>query len=507
LLGIWTEAKTAIDAGTTKSIASRFQLANSVLLSLLFLNNAEANKRVLLLILKKNQNQKMMHEMGENNDNTVGVNTGVAGSGSMASPNMTHTHNRPSPSPPTPNTPRSLPTLILFKAITIFTILLKIFLYPLRKLSYLAFPPKELDGYSIQTVSDLAASTFARYFTRTYLSPRLPPPSSSSSSENNIPPCPFVTKGYNSTLSSILESPPSTTPLLLIYLHSPLHRDVDDFCLKTLSDDRVLNYLNGENYVSCLATSVHSAEGSHLSDVLSVCSYPFVALLSVKARSSSSSSASNNNAVGSVMNNATVELLLRMEGEALTKLRPEQFVAYINTTVRRHKDALAEVEQRRLQREEEQRLREEQDREFQEALLADQRREEAKREEEERARAEQLRVEEEARQAEEKATLKIATARSLVRDEPPAKGATEPTARIRLTLPNGKRIDRRFYANDTVDVIRAFLVVRFHEQEIPIENFALSTNFPKKTYEDGSVTLKEAGLSPQAVIMIQDLDA
>jgi len=52
-----------------------------------------------------------------------------------------------------------------------------------------------------------------------------------------------------------------------------------------------------------------------------------------------------------------MELLLRMEGEALTKLRPEQFVAYIGTTVRRHKDALEEVERRRLQREEEARLR------------------------------------------------------------------------------------------------------------------------------------------------------
>uniref|UniRef100_A0A6U3S7I6 UBX domain-containing protein n=1 Tax=Ditylum brightwellii TaxID=49249 RepID=A0A6U3S7I6_9STRA len=441
-----------------------------------------------------------MQETGENNG-IIDVNRSGISGGSTAPPNTTRAPNRP-PSAQNVSIRRSLPALILFKLIAIFTIFLRIFLYPLRKLSYMFFPPKELDGYSNATVADLAAAKFVHHFQSRYLSTLLPPSSPSDADSNtNSQSCPFVTKGYNSTITSVLSSPPSTTPLLLIYLHSPLHRDVDNFCQKTLCNHRVLAYLNGENYVSCLAESVHSAEGSYLSTFLGVCSYPFVALLSVKSRSSSSSNANPPN-----VNNATMELLLRMEGEALTKLRPEQFVAYIGTTVRRHKDALEEVERRRLQREEEARLREEQDREFQEALLADQQREIARREEEERIRLEQLRIEEETRNAEEEAALKLTTARSMVRDEPP-KGGSEPTARVRLTLPNGKRIDRRFYASDTVDVIRAFLIVRFHEQEIPIENFSLSTNFPKKTFDDGSLTLKEAGLCPQAVMMIQDLDA
>ena len=74
-------------------------------------------------------------------------------------------------------------------------------------------------------------------------------------------------------------------------------------------------------------------------------------------------------------------------------------------------------------------------------------------------------------------------------EEPPA--GTADTARIRLTLPNGRRIDRRFHADDTIEVA----------------NFSLSTSFPKRTYDDPAVTLREGDLVPQAALMVQDLDS
>ncbi len=89
----------------------------------------------------------------------------------------------------------------------------------------------------------------------------------------------------------------------------------------------------------------------------------------------------------------------------------------------------------------------------------------------------------------------------------PAAGAG--VARIRFTLPNGKKVDRRFRSNETIEVLRAFLIVNFDEQGMGIKIFGISTNFPKRSFgehQDG-LTLEEAGLSPQAVVMVQDLDA
>ena len=41
----------------------------------------------------------------------------------------------------------------------------------------------------------------------------------------------------------------------------------------------------------------------------------------------------------------------------------------------------------------------------------------------------------------------------------------------------------------------------------PKLRYALIQNYPKKTLDDNEATLKDAGLVPQAVLMLQDLDA
>merc|ERR1711957_262560 len=203
-----------------------------------------------------------------------------------------------------------------------------------------------------------------------------------------------------------------------------------------------------------------------------------------------------------------MELMLRLEGPQLFKIPPSQVITYLNTAITRHTEVLAVEERRRLQREEDQRLREEQNREYQETLLEDQMRETERQEAADRERraweeqeeAERLeRAKEENRLEDAKATIDKAGG------EPPA--GLKGVVRLRFTLPNGKKIDQRFHAVDTIEVLRAFLVLHFHEQQIEIKNFGLSTNFPRKTFvkEDDKVTLEESGLAPQAVVMVQDL--
>ncbi|CAN0017958.1 unnamed protein product, partial [Hapterophycus canaliculatus] len=98
--------------------------------------------------------------------------------------------------------------------------------------------------------------------------------------------------------------------------------------------------------------------------------------------------------------------------------------------------------------------------------------------------------------------------RSRVRDEPPAGGNT---ARIRLQLPNGSKVDRRFDGDGTVGEIRGFVTLHLQDNDIPIKNFSMSTNFPRRTYvqEDGDddLSVVEAGLHPTAVLFVHDLDA
>ena len=208
----------------------------------------------------------------------------------------------------------------------------------------------------------------------------------------------------------------------------------------------------------------------------------------------------------------TMEMLLRMEGPQLLTIQPSQITTYLNTSITRQAEILAVEEARRVQREEDQLLREEQNREFQETLLADQMREIEQREAAERERREQEEKEEEERRIIAKEESRLEDAKSLLEKAgEPAPDLKQGVARLRFTMPNGKKVDRRFHSVDTIETIRAFLIVHFHEQSVEgMKNIGLSTNYPRKTFkeeEDDKMKLEEAGLAPQAVIMVQDLDA
>lgn len=325
------------------------------------------------------------------------------------------------------------------------------------------------------------------------------------------PACPFSPRGYYTTLSEITNRPANTRPLLLIYLHSPLHADGTKFIRDYLCRSQLLQLLNSNNAdnhgsVVCFGSTVHTADGQKLRDMMGVTSFPFMALLSVKSSGSSSSSAGSNN---NANNNVTMELLLRLEGPKLLTIPPTQITTYLDTSITRHAQLLAEEEARRLQREEEQRLREEQDHEYQEALLADQMREIERQEVAERERREVEEREEAERLEKAKEESRLGNAKALLErvGEPPV--GSKGVARLRFTLPNGKKVDRRFHSVDTIRTIRAFLVVYFYEQGIEMTNVGLSTNFPRKTFkeEEDTLTLEEAGLAPQAVVMVVDLDS
>ncbi|KAL7576404.1 hypothetical protein ACA910_018209 [Epithemia clementina (nom. ined.)] len=303
--------------------------------------------------------------------------------------------------------------------------------------------------------------------------------------------------------------------LLLVYLHAPLHRSSEAFCKQVLCHDSMTAFINQPN-VTAFGVSIHTAQGAYLTQILQASCYPFVALLQPRissstntTSSSSTGSNSNNGSSSSSSSSSTMTLVLRAEGPALMELSAMQLLSHFQTALQRHQMAVTEAEARRLQRQEESALREQQDAEYQAALIADQERERMKRQEAEQEvqRLQQLQQEEERQEAQAKEHLDAV--RSKVPPEPPATGSTDPVTAIRFVLPSGAKLNRRFYSHEKISGLLAFLTIYFHDNEIEISrNIGISTNYPKKSYhEDPGLTLKEAGLAPQAVLMVQDLDA
>lgn len=371
----------------------------------------------------------------------------------------------------------------------VVTQILRILLYPLRYLSIMVFPAGDFDGLS-PAVTAKAAQHFVSYL-------RKLPPLQSNNNNNNVGLTePWTTTGFAAVQSEVAQN----NSVVLIYLHSPLHRQGQSFCQNVLMGNATMvNFLNQPNLL-CLGVSIHSAQGAQLATMLGVSSYPCLALLQPKNIRSTTSSSSNNRSAPPPMN-----LAFKAEGPILLSLRPEQLVQYLNMTLQRHQTILAEQEVRRIEREQENQLRREQDQEYEQALLADQERERQVREEAETRRLEEEEAVAAERAQQEAEDNRLESAKASLREAPAAGGT-----RVRFNLPTGKKLDRRFYNDDTVAALKAFLVLHFSEQTDEtqtIKNIGLSSSFPKKSYDDDSLTLEEAGLGGQAVLMVQDLDA
>ena len=387
---------------------------------------------------------------------------------------------------------------------------------------------------------------------------------SSNNNNNNTPATAAATAAALTDLwhaagfQALREQAAQNQSLVFIYLHSPLHRQADAMARTVLCHPSMMQFL-ADSHVVAMGCSIHTAQGAALQSALQCSALPCLVVLqpdtSSSSMSNSSSSSSNNSS------NNTLHLLFRAQGPALLEmvqlektqqqqLPPsrrsgssshttattttaattsstatttttaaaaaveQQLIPVLRSVLQRHQAVLAGQTARRLQREQEMELRRQQDEEYQAALMADQERERQRQEEAEQERAAAAAREEAVQQAQ----LKIVQMQSLVRPEPnddddETKATTGDnkkekviTAMIRLVLPTGQKVNRRFYADDTIGVVKAFVYLHCLEQE-GMENIGLSTNFPRKTYEDDDLTLQDAGLVPQAVLMVQDLDA
>jgi len=427
----------------------------------------------------------------------------------------------------------------LFSLLSFFTLsklivlgieLVKILLIPIRHLSTLIFPVKEFDGVGNLTIADKAAKAFIqdlyKKFTHTFR-------------ESDVQ-CPFVDIGYMNTLSEIVtitqrfnstQSPSneleqeelllaatSIPPLLLIYLHSPLHRHATSFLSDKLFHHHTLDLLNhhrSQGSLICWGASIHTADGASVASTLGATSFPLLAMVRVVPSSTSISSSST---ASTATASSRLELYLRIQGPVLINLSVSMLHQYMATTLIRYEQKLSQTRLQTLTRIQERKLRQEQDYEYQKCLEEDLKKAKMKALEEERLRVEEnkARLEEEEKRVQlEREQLEkeriLQEAKRLV--ERSNSMDAKNTTRIRFVLPSGQRLEQKFNVEDTVSTLRAYILLymdeKFREGSLqkPITNFDLVCNYPKKILADENFKLQDVdGLCPHAVVMIQDLD-
>jgi FAS-associated factor 2 len=290
-----------------------------------------------------------------------------------------------------------------------------------------------------------------------------------------------------------------SSSFFLVYLHSSIHDSTDTFCNNILCNDEFLSYINANFMV--WGGDVDQRDAYTTARVLQATSFPFLGILVWPA------------------DKRNPLLLERVEisSGANADINVTGLIERFTKCIAKHEGLI--LASRRVQQERETRrlLREQQEREYNESLRADQEREEAlKREADERTRI--IEEEEERKSLKEAMELSKKLTQQQKIDEKTIRVGEEPehnpkmNTRLQLKYPDGTRTIRRFSKTATLNLVCDFIDIEMITKNLEIENYSLNLNFPRRTFrcrdeETSILTLEEAGLHPQAVLFIQNLDA
>lgn len=276
--------------------------------------------------------------------------------------------------------------------------------------------------------------------------------------------------------------------LLFAYLHSPDHPDVPGFCSGCLCSDVVADFVNA-NFVSW-GGSIRGSEGFKMGNSLKASRFPFCAVVMAAS-------------------NQRISLLQQVEGPK----SPEEMVTILQRVNEESSTVLVTARLEDEERRNALRLREEQDAAYQAALEADQarerqRKEEQKRLEREAAEAERKRKEEE--EAQERAVREAVEKEAALarrRQEKAMSLGVEPEkgpniTQVLVRFPTGERKERRFHSSATVRFLYDFVDSL---DCLKAEKYNLVSSFPRVSYgpEKHLLSLKEAGLHPQAILFVE----
>lgn len=280
--------------------------------------------------------------------------------------------------------------------------------------------------------------------------------------------------------------------LVVVYLHSPISPQAQSFCTGILGNEFVRTMIDG-SFV-CWAGDVTRGETQAVAMMVHALETPCLA----------------------VVLPASVDDL-RVLGTLTGDAQSDGAVALLTHCLDEMDSHRAELVARNEQHNEDRMLREQQDREYQEALEADRLRVEeqkkqvlARAEEERLAREKELDEQHEADRLEAEHLAKIEDRKR--RAAALAPETDEATARVSLRLPAGQRVQRRFAPSATLAEVYAWaellpwLPDNLDKGFAVPERFTLKTSFPTRDLVEREKTVGELQLAGNNLVMAEDDD-
>ncbi|KAI9022241.1 hypothetical protein CLU79DRAFT_178167 [Phycomyces nitens] len=317
---------------------------------------------------------------------------------------------------------------------------------------------------------------------------------------------------YQGSYTQALVTAQRDLQFALVILFSDEHDDTDSFCRNTLTSEHLIDTLQRMDFLVWVG-NVSDPEAFQVSSVLQATTYPFIAALSFPVPSNTSTT---NNETTTPQSLNVVD---RMEG--LTA--PEDIVRRLSVVHERHVPVYTRLRAERDRVELERRLRQEQERAYQESLWADQEKErraraeeEARLAEEEEARADAEREEEEQRTLEEKKDQYLHYLYSRLEPEP-RQTKEAPITKIRFKMIDGTTVSRSFRGDAPVEALYQFVAVYplIQRHELVIEtdrpreykhvyDFTILSNYPRIIYPPSDRLISdEDRLWPSATLMVE----
>lgn len=277
---------------------------------------------------------------------------------------------------------------------------------------------------------------------------------------------------------------------LFVYLHAAHHQHTDTFCKETLCAPAFVDYLNS-TFVAW-GGDLRYRDAYWLNSSLRVSSYPYCALLAFSG--------------------SRTRLICSVQG----LVRPDALAETLQRALLEHGGLLWEEQLVQEQRENDRRLREEQDAEYQRSLEADMAKEAERRareeaelqaqkeiEEQERIKLEQS-IELERREKERADAISKRREKRLASlDEEPALG--DDAVIIRLRFPSGETHQRCFLKSQMLEDV--FCWVESLESTVFLD-FDLATTFPRRVLSKSvaTSTLNDLEFTGQMALVVQPKD-
>ncbi|MBW0494537.1 hypothetical protein O181_034252 [Austropuccinia psidii MF-1] len=304
----------------------------------------------------------------------------------------------------------------------------------------------------------------------------------------------FLLLGYDDAVKMAKEH----LKVLMVVLISREHDDTNQFKRITLMDEGLLAVVRNNN-ILVWGGDVKDQDASFAAQVLDATTFPFVAFVSLQAKRPSSTITN----IGSTSNRSSANLMTvctRLEGSPHHTTSAASIITTINSVVLPRTTAyLNRLKAEKIRREADRRLREEQDRAYAEAGRLDRERvmkkkaeieAESKRNEELRLKklASEKRRKEKLEEMEQKRRWRYWSRQERMPKEPSSGGVT-----IGFRLGNGRRVIRKFEAEELIDSLYLFVEVEFgagsegsielprpREDYIHSYAFKLSTAMPRR---------------------------